>query len=175
LLTLARGDAGAAPIIKEPLELDRIAQQIARMLEPLAKKSGIAIKVTTEGCTVLQADRERIEQLLLILLDNALKHTPGGGSVELQIAARPRHQIKIVVHDTGAGIAPQDQLHIFERFYRVDKARSRETGGTGLGLSIAKWIVEAHEGTIGVESTLGSGSTFTVILPQGALNKSQEL
>ncbi|MDF2500439.1 MAG: integral rane sensor signal transduction histidine kinase [Anaerosporomusa subterranea] len=175
LLTLARGDAGAAPIIKEPLELDTMAQQLARMLDPLAKKNGITIKVTTERRTVLQADRERIEQLLLILLDNALKHTPSGGSVNLQIATASHHQVKIVVHDTGAGIAPEDQLRIFERFYRVDKARSRETGGTGLGLSIAKWIVEAHQGTIGVESTMGSGSKFTVILPQGSLNNKQEL
>lgn len=175
LLTLARGDAGAAPIIKEPLELDSMAQQIARMLDPLAKKSDITIKVTTEGRTVLQADCERIEQLLLILLDNALKHTPSGGNVNLQIATASHHQVKIVVQDTGSGIAPEDQLRIFERFYRVDKARSRETGGTGLGLSIAKWIVEAHQGTIGVESTRGSGSTFTVILPQGSLNKKQEL
>jgi signal transduction histidine kinase len=175
LLNLARGDAGAVPIVKEPFELDAMAQQVVRMLDPLARKSGVTLKVTTEGRTVLHADRERIEQLLLLLLDNALKHTPSGGSVELQIRAKSHQQVKIAVLDTGAGIAQEDQVRIFERFYRVDKARSRETGGTGLGLSIAKWIVEAHEGTIGVESRVGSGSKFTVILPQESLNSKQEL
>ncbi len=116
---------------------------------------------------LIWADRERISQLLLILVDNAIKYTPAGGRVEVALTrtAPPKAAVTIAVHDTGEGIPENERKLIFERFYRIDKARSREEGGTGLGLSIAKWIVDVHGGKIKVESTPGKGSSFIVSLP----------
>lgn len=165
LLTLARGDAGDARMEKEVLPLNDVVQQVFRSFRPLASKKNIALELVTSSDTSLNADRHRIEQLLMILLDNAIKNTPDGGRVEVHISPRTSQKIQIIVIDTGIGIAEEYQLRIFERFYRVDKARSRETGGTGLGLSIAKWIVESHGGTIVVKSNLGKGSQFIVTLP----------
>jgi len=106
----------------------------------------------------------RLRELLTILLDNAIKYSGDGASVRLQVAQRDGKAVATVA-DTGVGIPPEALPHIFDRFYRVDKARSREMGGAGLGLAIAKWIVEAHKGTIRVDSTPGRGTTVTVELP----------
>ena len=165
LLTLARGDAGAAKLEKENFQLNILAQQVVRTFGPLSQRKNICLKVVVPADILLNADRQRVEQLLLILLDNAIKNTPDGGRVELHISHKIRQRVQIAVLDTGIGIDEKDQSRIFERFYRVDKARSRETGGTGLGLSIAKWIVEAHGGTIAVKSKLGEGTQFIVTLP----------
>ena len=147
LLTLARADAGAVNIVKEQVDLAAIAGQIVRSLQPLAD--------------------DRISQLLLILIDNALKYTPSGGAVKVALgtAQGKKQGVTISVADTGIGIESEYQDLVFERFYRVDKARSREEGGSGLGLSIAKWIVQAHGGTIRVESIAGKGSTFIATFP----------
>jgi len=102
--------------------------------------------------------------MLLNLLDNAVKYTPQGGEITVELAA-PNGNAIIVVRDTGVGITPADQARVFDRFYRVDKARSRALGGAGLGLSIADWIVKAHGGRIKVASAVGHGSEFTVELP----------
>ena len=112
----------------------------------------------------LQGDPDGLKQLLLILVDNAIKYTPEGGRVQLAMRTEPGAAV-VTVADTGIGIDPEDLPHLFERFYRADKARSRDLGGTGLGLSIAKWIAESHGGHISVESTVGQGSTFTLRLP----------
>ena len=165
LLTLARGDAGETRLEKENLSINSLVQQTLRTFRPLADKKDIALTQVTMPDTTLYADRQRIEQLLMILLDNAIKNTPSGGRVAVHISHKDRHKVQISVNDTGSGIAEEDQLRIFERFYRVDKARSRESGGTGLGLPIAKWIVDSHGGTIAVKSTLGNGSQFIVTLP----------
>jgi signal transduction histidine kinase len=109
-------------------------------------------------------DPDRLKQLLLNLVSNGLKYTPEDGSVTLSLH-RDENWAYITVSDTGVGIPDEDLPHIFDRFYRVDKARSRAQGGTGLGLAIARWIAEAHAGTIQVESTVGEGTTFTVSLP----------
>jgi signal transduction histidine kinase len=106
----------------------------------------------------------RLRQLLLILLDNALKYTDPGGQVNVSLS-RVDGRARLIVQDTGIGIPPQDVQHIFDRFYRVDRAREHESGGTGLGLAIARWIVQAHHGTIKVESELGKGTKFQVELP----------
>jgi two-component system, OmpR family, sensor kinase len=112
-------------------------------------------------------DRTRLRQLLLNLVTNAIKYTPRGGHVELSVTHRTPEEIAIAVRDTGIGISAGDQAHIFDRFWRADRARSRasERGGFGLGLSIAQWIVQAHGGSINVQSRLGRGSIFTVSLP----------
>ncbi len=102
-----------------------------------------------------------------ILLDNAFKYTPAPGKVTLAAEEKDGHVI-VTVEDTGIGIAPEDQARIFERFYRVDKARSRELGGAGLGLAIAQWIVQLHKGSITVKSELGKGSVFEVEIPTAA-------
>jgi len=167
LLTLARADAGATTIIKEKFDLSAMAETLIRSLQPLAAVKEVKLEMRSEEMLSFMADRERISQLLLILIDNAIKYTPAGGKVEVLLTrtVSPKPSVTIVVSDTGEGISKNDQELIFERFYRVDKARSREEGGTGLGLSIAKWIVDVHGGKIKVESTLEKGSSFIVSLP----------
>lgn len=167
LLTLARADAGVTNVIKEKFDLHIVTQQIVRSFQPVADEKGLELGLDSGNTIVVFADRERISQLLLILVDNAIKYTPPGGKVDVLIrkvtGAKPG--VSIIVQDTGLGITDIDTNLIFDRFYRVDKARSREEGGTGIGLSIAKWIVNAHGGTIRVESTVGRGSSFIVNLP----------
>ncbi|WP_434133747.1 ATP-binding protein [Sporomusa sphaeroides] len=167
LLTLARADAGATNIIKEKIDLAAVAETLIRSLQPLAVVKAVKLERRGEETLPIMADCERISQLLLILLDNAIKYSPAGGKVDILLtrAATPKPAVTIAVSDTGEGIAENDRQLIFERFYRVDKARSREEGGTGLGLAIAKWIVDVHGGKIRVESTPGKGSSFIVTLP----------
>lgn len=112
----------------------------------------------------MSGDATRLTQVFYNLTDNAIKYTPRGGTVRLELARKDKKAVARVV-DTGIGIPKEDQLHIFDRFYRVDKARSRETGGTGLGLSIVKQMVLLHGGSISVGSEEGKGSVFTVELP----------
>jgi signal transduction histidine kinase len=109
-------------------------------------------------------DPQRLSQLLYILLDNAIKYTPSGGTVKLKLF-QEGNVLTIRAEDNGIGIDEKDLPHIFERFYRADKSRARQMGGHGLGLSIAKWIVDTHHGTIRVSSDLGKGSAFTIRLP----------
>lgn len=168
LLTLARADAGGLEILKEKLDITAVAEPVIRSLQALASEKNI--KLEFDGlATPLQiyADRERISQLLLILIDNAIKYTPAHGevTVRLEKTANGEPKCKITVQDTGIGIPPEYQKMIFERFFRVDKTRSRAAGGTGLGLAIAVWIVKAHNGVIHVRSEVEKGSTFTVLLP----------
>ncbi len=110
------------------------------------------------------ADRRAVQQLLAILLDNAVKYTPPPGVVELLLQVRSETAV-LTVRDSGIGIAEEDQSKIFERFYRVDKARSRELGGSGIGLAIAEWIVQQHRGSIAVQSSIDNGSSFIVSVP----------
>jgi len=112
---------------------------------------------------------------LLNLVSNAIAYTPAGGTVTLSLNLRPDGWVRVCVADTGIGISSEDLPHIFDRFWRVDRARTRKAGGSGLGLSIARSIAEAHGGTLEVESELGKGSTFEVLLPQlnGARGKAQ--
>ncbi|WP_110956076.1 sensor histidine kinase [Anaerosinus massiliensis] len=167
LLTLARADAGTKNILKEKFDLIAMAEDLIRSVQPLAAVNEVKLKMQSEEVVFIMADRERISQLLLILIDNAIKYTPAGGEVAVLITrtTSPKPFVTIVVNDTGEGISEKDKILIFERFYRVDKTRSREEGGTGLGLSIAKWIVDVHGGTIKVESTSGRGSSFIIRLP----------
>jgi len=109
-------------------------------------------------------DADQLKQVLVALLDNALKYTPYEGTISLSLTTDERFAI-VKVSDTGIGISPDDLPHIFERFYRADRTRSRERGGSGLGLAIVQSIVQEHQGTIEVESTPGRGSTFTLSLP----------
>lgn len=161
LLLLARQDAGVS-IAKHPVELDTLLLEVYRQAQLTAR--GIKITLGAEDQAIIIGDRDRLKQVLLNLVDNGIKYTPQGGEVILSLT-KENNWVKISVQDTGIGIAPDHVPNLFDRFYRVDKARSRDAGGTGLGLAIAKSVVDAHNGKITVESTLGKGSTFMVWLP----------
>jgi heavy metal sensor kinase len=165
LLLLARADAGAAGMEMHPLELGshvRRAEQRAKLLSS-DKELDLVLRVPRVPVWV-RADAVAIDRLLLILVDNAVKYTPAGGRCEIELS-RNGEQAQITVSDTGLGIAESDLSSIFERFTRADRARSRDIPGAGLGLAIARWITDAHGGTIAAESRVGAGSVFRVSLP----------
>jgi signal transduction histidine kinase len=162
LLLLARADTGGLPLEREPVELDNILFEVYRQVSRLARQVEIKLVEVDQVCVL--GDADRLKQLLLILVDNATKYTPPGGVVSLSLS-RQGGWAHLSVADTGVGIPPEDVPHIFDRFYRVDKARGRAQGGSGLGLSIAKWIAQAHGGGIDVTSEMGEGTTFTIKLP----------
>lgn len=164
LLTLARADMGALQLQKERVDLGEVAEDVWRSLGRMAEEKGLRFTFQRDGEVAVWGDKDRLRQLLVNLVDNALKYTPPGGEVRLRVE-RDDTLALLTVQDTGEGIPPEDQERVFERFYRVDKARSRQRGGTGLGLSICKWIAEAHGGKISLESEVGKGSTFVVQLP----------
>lgn len=166
LLLLARQDSGV-PIAKQTIELDTMMLEVYRHAQLTAK--GVTLALGAEDQAIIVGDRDRLKQVLLNLVDNAIKYTPQGGKVTVSLAKEDAW-VKIAVHDTGIGIAAENIPNLFDRFYRVDKPRSRDAGGTGLGLAIAKSVVEAHNGKITVESQLGKGSTFTVWLPLAESN-----
>jgi signal transduction histidine kinase len=167
VLTLA--DAGELQVEAEPVEMGELTRSVVKRLQTTAQATDVTLDARLPD-TSLHAlgDAQRLTQVLLNLLTNALQHTPSGGKITASAHAG-EGKVHITVQDSGEGIAPEDLPHIFERFYRADRARSRDTGGSGLGLSIAKSLVEAQGGTISVESQAGQGSTFTVSLPQAAI------
>ncbi|MBI2166023.1 MAG: HAMP domain-containing histidine kinase [Chloroflexi bacterium] len=162
LLTLARADAGQAQMQSGLVELDALLVEAHR--QALSMSKGVGVRLADLEPAVVQGDEDRLKQLLLILVDNALRYTPEGGVVTLGLKREPPW-VTAYVEDTGIGIEPEDLPRIFDRFWRADRARSRDSGGTGLGLSIAKWIVEQHGGEILVGSVPGKGSRFSVRLP----------
>jgi heavy metal sensor kinase len=164
LLILARSDEGQVELDHEPVRLDLLVSDVVATLEPLAVERSITVQVQKLEPATVQGDISRLIQCMINLLDNALTYTNSGGRVTLRVEIRGRCGC-IVVQDTGIGIAPEESLHIFERFYRADPARTRKAGGSGLGLSIVDWVIHAHEGSIHVESQVGQGSTFTLSLP----------
>jgi signal transduction histidine kinase len=172
LLTLTRLDSGQLTLTKETIDLTALLASIQRQAARLGEQRGVAVELADVGGLV-QADTERLQQVVLIALDNALRYTPAGGRITL--AATPTERtVQIRVADTGCGIAPEHLPHIFERFYRADPARGRENGNAGLGLSIAKGLVEAMGGRIAVESTVGVGTTVVISLPRAPDRKPAE-
>ncbi len=164
LLTLARADAGQPELSREEVALGELVAAAAEQFGPLAERKGVALQAAAEDGVTLSADRERLQQLLVILLDNALKFTPAGGRITVA-CRRQAGQAVLTVADTGCGIPPADVPRIFDRFFRGDRARSRGEGGSGLGLAIAHWIVESHGGRIRAESAMGAGTKIIVTLP----------
>lgn len=165
ILDLARLQAGAVAITRQPLELLGFVRSIAQAFTPLAERQGIAVVFRSPLRTLtVPADAEQLEKVLLNLLSNAVKFTGAGGIVDVSVAQEGAQAV-ITVRDTGVGIGADDLPHIFERFYQVDSDTTRRFDGTGIGLALAKELVEVHGGRIGVTSTLGAGSTFTVRLP----------
>jgi signal transduction histidine kinase len=167
LLTLARADEGRFDIHRTPVELEPLVREVYETAVILGEDAGLTLSLSALENGIVMGDRTRLRQLLLNLITNAIKYTPRGGHVELAVTHKPNDEVAIAVRDTGIGISAGDQAHIFDRFWRADRARSRtsERGGFGLGLSIAQWIVQAHGGSINVQSRLGRGTVFTVLLP----------
>lgn len=167
LLTLARADEGRFDIYRQPVELEPLVREVYETAVILGEDAGLSLSLRTLENAIVMGDRTRLRQLLLNLVTNAIKYTPRGGSVEVSVVRRSADEVSISVRDTGIGISTADLPHVFDRFWRADRARSRasERGGFGLGLAISQWIAQAHGGSIGVQSRLGRGSIFTVILP----------
>ena len=168
LFTLARADAGQIPIAREPVNLGDLVASAVEQVRRSAEQKELSLSLQRGPRTILRADEDLLLQLLLNLLDNAIKYSPAAGSVTVGWSA-DAERVELWVRDTGVGIPTEHVPHIFDRFYRVDKARSRAEGGVGLGLSICRWIAEAHGGHISVRSAPGQGSTFTAGLPTGRL------
>ncbi len=166
LQDLALVEAGQLKLVKQTVAVNEVVNQAVNAAQPQAQGKHITlVSNVPEPSALVEIDSHRILQVLHNLLDNALAHTPGDGSITVNVAPKET-TVEISVTDTGEGIAADELPNIFERFYRVDKSRARATGGHGLGLTIAKRLVEAHNGTIKVESEPGKGSRFTVTLPQ---------
>jgi two-component system, OmpR family, sensor kinase len=164
LLQLSRADEGHLESEREPLRITALLQDVVAGVQPLAEERGITLTLSVLDEGVVLGDLAQLILVLMNLLDNALAYTPHGGQVVLSSHREGAH-IVIAVRDTGMGIAPADLPHIFERFYRADPARQRATGGSGLGLAIVRTLVEAHQGTVTVESVPGAGSRFLIRLP----------
>ena len=167
LLTLVNIDSGAMKLNLDEVDLSGLMQEQVKRLSPLARENGIELECASKDQMFITGDALKLQQVIYNVIDNAIKYTPRGGEVHCALTRSGRMAV-IRIADTGEGIPAEDLPHIFDRFYRVDKARSRETGGTGLGLSIVKQIVVSHGGTITPESTLGKGTTFTIQLPLAA-------
>lgn len=171
LLVLSELESGAQKLTLKPVEVEQLIHRVLEVFWDRAAKNEISLSHSfPSGLPLILGDYDRLQQLFINLVDNALKYTPSGGSVT--ITARHAHlstqadaAVEIIVADTGAGIADKDLPRLTERFYRVDKARSRELGGTGLGLAIVKHIVLAHGGELKIESAINHGTTVRVFLP----------
>jgi two-component system phosphate regulon sensor histidine kinase PhoR len=164
LLDLSRIESGATQIHLEPVRLKGLVEGVRDEMLPRAEERGQSLRVEADAALAAMAEPAALRQVLLNLVDNGIKYTPAGGEVAIRAWQNDGHAL-IAVQDTGIGIPHTETQRIFERFYRVDKARSRQEGGTGLGLAIVKHLVEALHGSIRVESVLNRGSTFTVALP----------
>jgi heavy metal sensor kinase len=167
LLMLSRADTGEAKLSLDVVDLPALAQEVAEQLGVLAEEKDQSIQLNFSDVGRWMGDRVVLRQALLNLVDNAIKYSPNGGRIEIRVAELDDRTI-IDVNDTGPGIPAELQSRIFDRFYRVDKARSRENGGTGLGLAIAKWAVEVNGGQLTLEPENGSGSCFRIALPRTA-------
>ncbi|HWO00546.1 MAG TPA: ATP-binding protein [Blastocatellia bacterium] len=164
LLAISRLDAGEALMTRERFDLNELVTDTADQMRLLAEDKQIALKCAASGPVEVEGDQGRVKQIVVNLVDNAIKYTPEGGKVEISVGALNGSAV-LEVADSGVGIPSEAIAHVFERFYRVDKARSRQMGGAGLGLSIVKSICTAHQGRVRVESADGKGSRFTVELP----------
>jgi heavy metal sensor kinase len=163
LLALSRRDAGVEQLASDPLDLYALVAGVVEAMHALAEAKGVLLRLDGKASVRVTGDEGRLRQVFINLLDNALKYTPEGGSVTVWVGQRDK-EAAVVVEDTGIGIPPEHLPRIFDRFYRVDRARSRAEGGTGLGLSIARSIVLAHGGKIDLVSAPGRGTTCTVTL-----------
>lgn len=163
LLLLSRADAGEILIKPEATDLVGLTQETIDLLNVLAEEKFQTITLHAIGEQIAMVDRSSVRQALTNLLDNAIKYSPQHSKITITVERTPKNRTSVEFSDNGPGIAPEHLDHIFDRFYRIDKGRSREMGGAGLGLSIAKWVVESNGGSIEVKSQQGVGSVFKVI------------
>jgi len=164
LLFLARSDAGKEQLNFEGVELKELITGLSANIEVLAQDKGIKFAVDAKEELTVNGDKVKLRQLFINILENAVRYTPADGHISVSLVKQELNAV-VSISDTGIGIPPEHLPHIFERFYRVDKARARADGGVGLGLAIAKIIAESHKGTITVASEVGKGTTFTISLP----------
>jgi heavy metal sensor kinase len=165
LLALARADSGGTQIQMERADMGAILAEACEKSRLLAEEKGVALSRNGAASPVwVQANASSIERLFLIVLDNAVRYTPGGGKIDVKLGSDEGFAVA-EIRDSGIGISAEDMPHIFDRFYRADRARTREPGGAGLGLAIGQWIAQAHGGEIRVESEMAKGSSFKVRLP----------
>jgi heavy metal sensor kinase len=164
MLALARADAGQRQVKREEFYLNDLVEECARSARALALNKNITLNFERSDDISFRGDEGLLRRMILNLLDNAIKYTPESGRVSISLW-RDDGRVKFRVTDTGIGISAEAVERVFERFYRVDKARSRAEGGSGLGLPIVKWIAEAHHGSVSLESEPERGSSFTVTLP----------
>jgi signal transduction histidine kinase len=165
LLELSRLESGELPLLREAMPLGPLVTQVLSEIEVARSDRGVAMRnQMSNDLPPVDADRERVHQVLFNLIDNAVRFTPSGGAVTVT-AERHNGSVEVQVADTGMGIPPEHLPRLFERFYRADPARSREDGGTGIGLAIARSVVEAHGGHLKAQSEIGKGSVFTFDLP----------
>ncbi len=163
LLLLARSDAGQSIGQPHPIDLAALVDDVVTELRPLAQSKTLTLTCTTEVTATVSGNADQLHRLFFNLIENAIKYTPAG-SITARVLPQP-DRVRVTIEDTGPGIAAEHLPHVFERFYRVDAARSREQGGSGLGLAIAHSIVTAHNGSLEVNSEVNRGTTFTVTLP----------
>jgi len=173
LLMLSRADAGQVKLALERVDLVELAREVTNHLGVLAEEKRQSLSVEAAAPVYATVDRLVLRQAVINLVDNAIKYSPKGGCVRVIVQDQPHGPI-LEVRDTGPGIGKEHRERIFDRFYRVDKARSRELGGTGLGLAIARWAVEAHGGCIDLESEEGKSSTFRIALSSTQAGKVTE-
>jgi len=164
ILALARADAGQRRLELEEFYLNDLIEECVHSARALALNKNLSLDFESSGDIAFRGDEDLLRRMVINLLDNAIKYTPGGGSVSVKLW-REDGLIKLRVTDNGIGISAEAAARVFERFYRVDKARSRAEGGSGLGLPIVKWIAEAHQGSVSLESAPEHGSSFIVSLP----------
>jgi two-component system phosphate regulon sensor histidine kinase PhoR len=169
LLTLARLESGGAVINPQPVRLREVTEHVLADLGPRAEGRGVTLANDVPETLGAKADADRLEQVLLNLVENAIKHGREQGRVTVGGRSVAGHRIELWVRDDGPGIPPESRDRVFERFYRVDRARTRDKGGTGLGLSIVKHIINAHGGQVWVQSEVGRGSTFFITLPKASV------
>ena len=164
LLEQARAESGQLKLDLRDVDLEEVARPIVASFEQQAFNKGVSLELNPLRPVRVEADRDRLSQVFVNLIDNALRHTSGGGRIRVELDARDSDAV-LRVRDTGEGIPYRDLPHIFERFYVVDRSRTRGSSGAGLGLAIVKGIVDAHGGAISAESMLGRGTSFTIRLP----------
>jgi signal transduction histidine kinase len=169
LLTLARADEGRLDLYREPVDLCALSYDVFETAQLLGEPAQLTVRMDPPPALTVHGDRERLRQLFLNLITNAIKYTPAGGAVDVRLAQDAQHAL-FSVQDTGIGIAAADLPHVFERFWRADRVRTRggERTGFGLGLPISQYIAQAHGGSLTVQSRLGRGTIFTVSLPLDA-------
>jgi signal transduction histidine kinase len=170
LLTMSRADAGQITLHKARFSFMSLLHEITGLVGVLAEEKDQMITLTGDDSIVVDADQTFLGQAVINLLDNAVKYSPTGSEVRInlkkvQLNSPDKRLAELTIEDEGAGIPEEFRERVFDRFYRLDEARSREAGGAGLGLSIAKWVIAAHEGEIGIKPSPGDGCTFYLRIP----------